>query len=85
MLNAGVVPNLYTGEELAKLRDEFRRPFKKAGNALETPEAMNEFFFTNIKDNLHVTICMSPLGKSFKEYTRLYPALINNTTIDWFM
>jgi dynein heavy chain len=28
---------------------------------------------------------MSPLGKGFKDYCRMYPALINNTTIDWFM
>jgi dynein heavy chain len=28
---------------------------------------------------------MSPIGEKFRNYTRMYPALINNTTIDWFM
>jgi dynein heavy chain len=28
---------------------------------------------------------MSPVGESFRNYCRQYPALINNTTIDWFM
>lgn len=85
MLNGGIVPNLYTGDELAKLRDEFRRPYKKAGHTLETQDAMNDWFFNNIKDNLHLSICMSPIGQAFRDYARMYPALINNTTIDWFM
>jgi dynein heavy chain len=85
MLNGGVVPNLYTADELGKIREEIRRPFKKAGNTVETPDLMNEFFFNNIKDNLHLSICMSPIGQAFRNYVRMYPALINNTTIDWFM
>jgi dynein heavy chain len=46
---------------------------------------MNEWFFDRVKDNLHLSICMSPVGDKFKDYTRNFPALINNTTIDWFM
>merc|ERR1711970_1575528 len=79
------VPNLYNNEELGKIREELRRPYKKAGNTVETPDAMNEFFFNNIKDNLHLSICMSPIGQAFRDYARMFPALINNTTINWFM
>ena len=46
---------------------------------------MNEFFFNRIKDNMHLSICMSPIGERFRNYTRNFPALINNTAIDWFM
>ena len=53
--------------------------------APETPDAMDTWFFNNVKDNLHLSICFSPLSKNFKDYCRSYPALINNTTIDWFM
>lgn len=28
---------------------------------------------------------MSPIGQAFRDYCRMYPALINNTTINWFM
>ena len=71
MLNSGLVPNLYNSEELGKIRDEMRRPFKKANpNVVETPEAMNDFFFNNIKDNLHLSICMSPIGEGFRNYCR---------------
>jgi dynein heavy chain len=85
MLNGGVVPNLYTPDELGKLREELRRPFKRMVGGPETPEALTEFFFNNIKDNLHLSICMSPIGQTFKDYCKQYPALINNTTMDWFM
>lgn len=85
MLNGGIVPNIYAADELAKLREDLRKPFKRAGNTLETPDNMNEFFFNQIKDNLHLSICMSPIGEAFRNYCRMYPALINNTTIDWFM
>lgn len=46
---------------------------------------MNEFFFNRVKNHLHLAICMSPVGEDFRNYTRNYPALINSTTIDWFM
>jgi dynein heavy chain len=85
MLSSGLVPNLYANEELAKIREEIRVDFKKEGHTLETNDALNEFFYSRVKDNLHITICMSPLGRAFKDYCRMYPALINNTTIDWFM
>jgi dynein heavy chain len=85
MLNGGVVPNLYSSEDLGKLREDLRKPFKRDGGTTETPDALNDYFFNKVKDNLHLSICMSPLGKGFKDYIRMFPALINNTTIDWFM
>lgn len=95
MLNSGLVPGLYSAEELSKLREDsgpgtLKGTFQKAQKAKatptpETPEAINEYFFTNVKDNLHLSICMSPIGEAFRNYCRMYPALINNTTIDWFM
>jgi dynein heavy chain len=29
MLNGGVVPNIYTADEMAQLRDALRRPYKR--------------------------------------------------------
>jgi dynein heavy chain len=46
---------------------------------------MDAWFFNNIKDSLHLSICFSPLFKFFKDFLRNYPALINSCTIDWFM
>lgn len=86
MLNGGVVPGLFTQDELAKLREEgLKKAYKRTKATNESPDAINEYFFNNIKDNLHLSICFSPIGEAFRNYCRMYPALINNTTIDWFM
>lgn len=34
---------------------------------------------------MHVVVCMSPIGDAFRNRLRQYPALINCTTIDWFL
>ena len=90
MLNAGIVPNIYPAEELTRVRDEMKIPYKhfcqKNGVPFnEQPDIMNEWFYDRVKDHMHLSICMSPIGERFREYTRNFPALINNTAIDWFM
>lgn len=39
---------------------------------------------TRVRENLHVVLAMSPIGESFRNRTRMYPGLVNCTTIDWF-
>jgi dynein heavy chain len=86
-LNSGIVPNLFLTEELSRMRDEglIMKKYKEDGRTNEAPDAVNEWFFNRVKDNMHLSICMSPVGEAFKSYIRQYPALINSTTIDWFM
>ena len=85
MLNGGIVPNIYPQDELVRVRTEMRSQYKMAGETNEAPDAMDAFFFNRVKNHLHLSICMSPVGATFRDYARQYPALINNTTIDWFM
>lgn len=85
ILSSGIVPGIFNGEELQKIREDIRKDFKAAGNTVETNDALHDFFYNRVRDNLHVSICMSPIGADFRNYCRQYPALINNTTIDWFM
>jgi dynein heavy chain len=86
-LNGGMVPNIFNNEDLFKIKDEvsFKKEYKRDGQTSENPDAQTEWLYRRIKDNMHLSICMSPIGEKFRNYTRMYPALINNTTIDWFM
>jgi len=86
-LNSGIVPNLFANDELQRMREEglIIKKYRESGGTNEAPDAINEWFFNRVKDNLHLSICMSPVGEQFRNYCRQYPALINNTTIDWFM
>lgn len=56
---------------------------KKAG-ITPTNEAMYEFLISRVRENMHIVLCMSPIGEAFRNRLRQYPALINCTTIDWF-
>ena len=90
MLNAGIVPNIYPPDELARVRDEMKMCYKqfclKNGQPhSEQPDIMTEWFYNRVKDHMHLSICMSPIGERFRDYTRNFPALINSTAIDWFM
>lgn len=40
--------------------------------------------FARVRENLHVVLAMSPIGESLRNRTRMYPGLVNCTTIDWF-
>jgi dynein heavy chain len=77
--------NIFNQEELYNMRTDATKAYKRLGNSNESPDVMNEWFFTRVKDNMHLSILMSPVGDAFRSYCRQYPALINNTTIDWFM
>jgi dynein heavy chain len=37
-----------------------------------------------VRDNLHIVLAMSPVGEAFRNRLRMYPGLVNCTTIDYF-
>ena len=42
------------------------------------------YFLQRIKDQLKLIICFSPIGDSFRVRLRMFPSLVNCTSIDWF-
>lgn len=68
----GEVPNLFPKDELAGVLDEVRPAAKKEG-AGETAEALYAFFLERVRTNLHVILCLSPIGEAFRERCRMFP------------
>uniref|UniRef100_A0A8C4Z8H0 Dynein, axonemal, heavy chain 2 n=1 Tax=Gadus morhua TaxID=8049 RepID=A0A8C4Z8H0_GADMO len=87
VLSSGEVPNLYKQDEF----DEhaitptclINHSARKNG-VLETPDSMFAYLIERVRNNLHVVLCMSPVGEPFRNRIRQYPALVNCSTIDWF-
>jgi dynein heavy chain len=79
ILNNGEVPNLFPTEEKMKIIEEM------SGQTSGTPNEKYLYFVQQCKKNLHMVICMSPVGEAFRRRLRTFPALVNCTTIDWFL
>lgn len=83
LLSAGWIQDLYAPDELdghlAKIRSE-----AKAAGLGDTPDVLFEFFQDKARKNLHICLCFSPVGDAFRIRARMFPGLINCTSIDWF-
>jgi dynein heavy chain len=45
---------------------------------------MMNFFINRVRSNLHIILCFSPVGDSFRQRSRKFPGIVNCTAIDWF-
>ena len=84
VLNTGEVPGLWESDELNKIGDELR-PVCQSLGIPETRDNIYRLFVSRVRDNLHITLAMSPVGDSLRVRCRMFPSLINCTTIDWYL
>jgi dynein heavy chain, axonemal len=85
VLNSGDVPNLFEAEEYEKLILSARVPCIEANYKDQSRDGIYEFFISRVRTNLHVVLCMSPVGDAFRKRCRMFPSLVNCCTIDWFV
>nr|CAH7749860.1 unnamed protein product [Callosobruchus chinensis] len=85
LLNSGEVPNIYQIDEKQEILDMVRLAAQGGNRNLDISALEVFFFFTKqCKEKLHIILCFSPVGSTFRNRLRLYPSLINCCTIDWF-
>ena len=83
LLNSGEVPNLFFGPDI----DELNSVMKPVCVAESIPlDKVNMYarFIKFCRTNMHICLCMSPMGEPFRNRLRMFPALVNCCTIDWF-
>jgi dynein heavy chain len=83
LLSSGYIPELFTGEEYDSILGALRNAAKAAGIP-DARDPMMDFFISRVRANLHVILCLSPVGVKFRTRARKFPGLINCTAIDWF-
>lgn len=54
-----------------------------AGINTGSPAEVYAFFIERARTNLHVVLCLSPIGDAFRTRLRMFPSLVNCCTIDW--
>eukprot|EP00916_Digyalum_oweni_P005776 GHVL01010034.1.p1 GENE.GHVL01010034.1~~GHVL01010034.1.p1 ORF type:complete len:2742 (+),score=421.27 GHVL01010034.1:35-8227(+) len=83
LLSSGDIADLYAPDEKDAIVNSVRSATKSSG-LTDSKENCWDFFIGRIRKNLHMSICFSPVGESFRNRARKFPALVNCTAIDWF-
>ncbi|XP_022090689.1 dynein heavy chain 6, axonemal-like isoform X2 [Acanthaster planci] len=84
ILNSGEVPNLFEAEEYERVIIGCRPAAKEVGIPEGNRDEIFNFFIGRVRQNLHIVLCMSPVGDAFRSRCRMFPSLVNCCTIDWF-
>jgi len=81
-----MIPNLYGAEDIVAIVDDMKDQHKSDDliKGLEDNEILG-VFEDCAKDSIHVVLAFSPIGDDFKRRLRMFPALVNCCTIDWFL
>ena len=82
ILNNGEVPNLFPSDAKQEIIEKCMQPAREAGKT--GPQAIFQFFVERCRANIHMVIALSPIGDAFRNRLRMFPSLVNCTTIDWF-
>eukprot|EP00026_Physarum_polycephalum_P000043 Phypoly_transcript_00043.p1 GENE.Phypoly_transcript_00043~~Phypoly_transcript_00043.p1 ORF type:complete len:2765 (+),score=358.08 Phypoly_transcript_00043:606-8297(+) len=83
ILNSGDVPNIWAADERENILSVVQPIAQSAGVPL-SKESVYAYFTQRVMKNIHVVLCMSPIGDSFRNRLRMFPSLVNCSTIDWF-
>ncbi|KAJ3222668.1 Dynein heavy chain 3, axonemal [Clydaea vesicula] len=85
ILNTGEVPNIFPADEKAAVIELVRTALAKDNPKLDASvSSLYSQFISRCKENLHIVLCMSPIGEAFRNRLRMFPSLVNCCTIDWF-
>lgn len=87
ILNNGEIPNLFSDiEHYTLVMDGMKDVTKGIAKYKKMTEAqLFDAFKDRCKQNLHVILTFSPIGEDFRRRLRMFPSLVNCTTIDWFL
>lgn len=80
LLNSGEIPNLWENDQ----KDEILRDMREIAKDLGYKDNLYNLFVQRVRNNLHIILCLSPVGESLRTRLRMFPSLVNCCTIDWF-
>ena len=83
LLASGYIPDLYAEDEIDEICNKVTPRVKELGIVPDRKPCF-EFFLSEVRKNLHVILCFSPVGEDLRIRATRFPALVNSTVIDWF-
>ncbi|XP_053933024.1 dynein axonemal heavy chain 1 [Cuculus canorus] len=83
LLNSGEVPNIYGLDDQEQIMTAMKPVVRDLGQQ-PTKANLMAAYTGRVRSNIHVVLCMSPIGEVFRSRLRQFPSLVNCCTIDWF-
>uniref|UniRef100_A0A3B4Z926 Dynein axonemal heavy chain 8 n=1 Tax=Stegastes partitus TaxID=144197 RepID=A0A3B4Z926_9TELE len=85
VLSSGEVSNLFAKDEIQEITQNLIPAMKKECPRIPpTFDNLYDYFISRSRKNLHVVLCLSPLGQKFRSRALKFPGLISGCTMDWF-
>ena len=84
ILNSGMVPSIFKSDEIERILQSMRTIANNSNILIKSKEQLFTMFTQRIKQNLRCVVCMSPGSEQFRTRVRMFPALINCCTLNWF-
>ncbi|TMS02286.1 Dynein heavy chain 2, axonemal [Larimichthys crocea] len=70
ILSSGEVPNLYKQDEFVEVCNALSESARK-DNVVETPDSLFSYLIERVRNNLHIVLCMSPVGEALQIQTKV--------------
>jgi dynein heavy chain len=83
LLASGNIPDLFPLEDMDEIINKVT-PKVKAAGIVPGRVTCWDYFIGEVRKNLHVCLCFSPVSDDFRVRCTRFPALVNCTVIDWF-
>lgn len=83
LLATGEIPELFADDQMEVIVNGIRNEVKQSGT-LDTRENCWRFFVEKVRRLLRLILCFSPVGQALRVRARKFPAILTQTTIDWF-
>ena len=83
LLNTGEIPNLFDQEDTDKIMGDIAPIVAKLGR-IESRDVKMATYIERVRDQLHIMLCMSPVGDTLRIRCRKFPSLVNCCTLDYF-
>lgn len=83
LLNTGEIPNLMLPEDKEEINNGLR-PVCNEKKIVDSLDNIASLFINRVRENLHICLCMSPVGETLRVRCRQFPSLVNCCTLDWF-
>ncbi|XP_009915551.2 dynein axonemal heavy chain 1 [Haliaeetus albicilla] len=83
LLNSGDIPNIYNPDDQEQIMMAMKPVVRDLGQQ-PTKANLMAAYTARVRSNIHMVLCMSPIGEVFRARLRQFPSLVNCCTINWF-